>query len=116
MANNDLSGLKIETRFTPSPTRRWRPWLWAGLGVTLLAGIVLFFFTRPVAVETATVSLLHPSQTLTLLNASGYVVAQRKAAVAAGLFGESPQTIAESIFSRYQPGNDDATVLVAKVV
>ncbi len=36
--------------------------------------------------------------------------------VPAGLFGESPQTIAESIFSRYQRGTDDATVLVAKVV
>ena len=83
MANNDLSGLKIETRFTPALTRRWRRWLWAGLGVTLLAGTILFFFTRPVAIETATISLLHPSQTLTLLNASGYVVAQRRAAVAA---------------------------------
>jgi RND family efflux transporter MFP subunit len=83
VANNDLSGLKIETRFTPTPARRWRRWLWVGLGATIVAGIILFFFTRPVAVETATVSLLHPSQTLTLLNASGYVVAQRKAAVAA---------------------------------
>jgi RND family efflux transporter MFP subunit len=83
VANNDLSGLKIETRFTPAPKRRWRRLLWVGAGVVLLAGMVLVFFTRPVAVETATVSLLHPSQTLSLLNASGYVVAQRKAAVAA---------------------------------
>lgn len=83
MANSDLSGLKIEQRASAAPARRWRRWLWVGGGVALIAGALLFFFTRPVAVETATVSLLHPSQTLTLLNASGYVVAQRKAAVAA---------------------------------
>lgn len=87
MAKNDLSGLKIETRFTVAPARRWRRWLWAGVGVALLVAMLLFFFSRPVTVETATVSLLHPSQTLTLLNASGYVVAQRKAAVAAQTTG-----------------------------
>ena len=83
MANNDLSGLKIETRLAAAPARRWRRWLWAAVALALLAAVLVFSFTRPVAVETATVSLLHPSQTLTLLNASGYVVAQRKAAVAA---------------------------------
>lgn len=82
MASNDLSGLKIAQRST-TPSRRWGRWLWAGVGGALLAGGATLYFTRPLAVETVTVSLLHPSQTLTLLNASGYVVAQRKAAVAA---------------------------------
>ena len=40
-----------------------------------------------VPVETATVSLVYPSQTLTALNASGYVVAQRKAALASKITG-----------------------------
>ena len=84
MANSDLSGLKIETRLATAPAWwRWRRWLWAGIGVVLVVVAIAFYFTRPVAVETATVSLLHPSQTFTLLNASGYVVAQRKAALAA---------------------------------
>lgn len=39
------------------------------------------------AVETATVSQAYPSQAFTLLNASGYVVAQRKAALAAKATG-----------------------------
>jgi HlyD family secretion protein len=42
---------------------------------------------RSVEVEVATVSLVYPSQTFSLLNASGYVVAQRKAAVASKATG-----------------------------
>ena len=39
-------------------------------------------FSPAQSVEVATVSQTYPSQSFTLLNASGYVVAQRKAAVA----------------------------------
>jgi RND family efflux transporter MFP subunit len=41
----------------------------------------------PVAVETAVVSTVYPSQALTVLNATGYVVAQRKASVASKATG-----------------------------
>lgn len=44
-------------------------------------------FTPSIKVDTVTVSLSYPSQSFTLLNASGYVVAQRKAAVAAKVTG-----------------------------
>jgi RND family efflux transporter MFP subunit len=44
-------------------------------------------FTPAVQVEAANVTQLYPSQTFTLLNASGYVVAQRKAAVASKVTG-----------------------------
>ena len=40
------------------------------------------FWSRLREVEVTTVSLIYPSQAYTILNASGYVVAQRKAAVA----------------------------------
>jgi multidrug efflux pump subunit AcrA (membrane-fusion protein) len=40
-----------------------------------------------IPVEVATVSQLYPSQVLSQLNASGYVVAQRKAAVASKITG-----------------------------
>jgi RND family efflux transporter MFP subunit len=43
--------------------------------------------TPAVEVEVASVTQLYPSQTFTLLNASGYVVAQRKAAVASKVTG-----------------------------
>ena len=43
--------------------------------------------SRVVEIETATVTLQYPSSSITLLNASGYVVAQRKAALAAKATG-----------------------------
>jgi RND family efflux transporter MFP subunit len=43
--------------------------------------------TRSISVDTTTVSQVFPTQTFTLLNASGYVVAQRKAAVASKTTG-----------------------------
>jgi RND family efflux transporter MFP subunit len=43
--------------------------------------------TRSISIETTSVNLVYPTQSFTLLNASGYVVAQRKAAVAAKTTG-----------------------------
>jgi len=60
------------------------------LGVSallVLAGLYLFFMGRPVSIETTTVVQVYPTQSFTLLNASGYVVAQRKAAVASKITG-----------------------------
>ena len=54
------------------------------VGVLFLSGVV----APAVEVEVATVSQVYPSQTFTLLNASGYVVAQRKAAVASKATGQ----------------------------
>jgi RND family efflux transporter MFP subunit len=57
-----------------------------GIAVVIVAaGTGAFFLLRgkaPVEVETTTVSLTSPSQANAVLNANGYVVAQRKAAVA----------------------------------
>lgn len=91
MADEDLSGLKIDkTAGGIRPARRRKPWLWwlAAAAVVLVAVLVAQRFIAPqVEVETATVSLVYPSQTFTLLNASGYVVPQRKSAVAAKATG-----------------------------
>ena len=51
------------------------------------AGVYYRWATAPVEVETATVSMAYPSQSFTILNATGYVVAQRKAAVASKATG-----------------------------
>ena len=55
----------------------------------LIIGLILYriVFNPVVEVKVSTVSQVYPSQTFTLLNASGYVVAQRKAAVASKITG-----------------------------
>ena len=73
---------------------------------------------RNVQIETATVSQVYPTQTFTLLNASGYVVAQRKAAVAAKITGrlewigvqEGSQVSAGQVIARLE--NRDANAVV----
>jgi RND family efflux transporter MFP subunit len=46
-----------------------------------------YFLNAPIAVETASVTMAYPSQGYTVLNATGYVVAQRKASVASKATG-----------------------------
>jgi RND family efflux transporter MFP subunit len=86
MADKDLSGLKIDKAqgaFRPKRHGKRTAWWVAGALALLLAILAARgVFTPKVEIDTATVSLVYPSQTFTLLNASGYVVAQRKAAVA----------------------------------
>ncbi|MCL5022202.1 MAG: efflux RND transporter periplasmic adaptor subunit [Nitrospirae bacterium] len=86
MANEDIAKLKIDkSRTAPGPRRRRNVFRWVAAAVVVVTAVVLFFagvFTPAVEVEVATVSQMYPSQAFTLLNASGYVVAERKAAVA----------------------------------
>ena len=87
MAQTDLSRLHIE-RGAMAPARR-RLWSYVAALLAVLGGIAALVVggNRPVAVETVSVVLAYPSQSLTLLNATGYVVAQRKAAVASKATG-----------------------------
>jgi len=86
VAEEDLSKLKIDrTRKTLKMPGQWKRYRWVIAAVlAVAAGLLLYWgiFSPAVKVEVATVSLYHPSQAYTQLNASGYVVAQRKSAVA----------------------------------
>ncbi|OGG47066.1 MAG: hypothetical protein A3F84_13910 [Candidatus Handelsmanbacteria bacterium RIFCSPLOWO2_12_FULL_64_10] len=63
--------------------RRASKAIWAGLAAALLIALIaLLRRGAPVTVEVATVTTMAPSQADAVLTASGYVVAQRKAAVA----------------------------------
>jgi len=84
-----ISGLKIthkDDRVRPA-RGRLRPYA-AGLIliVFVLAGVLVLhgqgFLTRATSVEIVTVNRVYPSQVITEFNASGYVVAQRRASVA----------------------------------
>ena len=91
MANEDLSKLTIEKNSVATrKIKKKRPALI--ITIIIAALFIVFLFARKVLVptvevEATTVSLVYPSQSFTLLNASGYVVAQRKAAVASKVTG-----------------------------
>ena len=92
MSDPDLSKLRIDRGSDARPAgapRRWRRRaLWAAaLFVAAAATAFMLRLNAAVAVETTTVTTAYPSQSHTLLNATGYVVAQRKAAVASKATG-----------------------------
>jgi RND family efflux transporter MFP subunit len=86
MAADDLARLKIDkSAKTVQQVRRKKPMMIIiGAALVALAAVLFWMgvFSPAQSVEVATVSQTYPSQSFTLLNASGYVVAQRKAAVA----------------------------------
>lgn len=99
MANEDLSELKIDkSKATASPVKSKKRlyWVVAMLFVIAITFLYLKGVLKPTTtVEVATVSHIYPSQGLTLLNASGYVVAQRKAAVASKVTGRLVSLLVE---------------------
>jgi len=91
MEQEDLSRLKIDkAAFVRGPSRR-KNWLYWGAAILAILAVAALFSSgvlRPATeVEVVTVQETYPSQAFTLLNASGYVVAQRKAAVASKATG-----------------------------
>ncbi len=89
MALPDLSKLKIaRSASATAPRRRRRGWLYGLLALLAIAiGWLALRGSRAVGVETATVASAYPYQAFTVLNATGYVVAQRKAAIASKATG-----------------------------
>jgi len=92
MAPEDLSRLTIDkSDRTVRKRRRLQPLYWTAASLLLVILLVSLYLTGrlvpAIAVDTAAVSRIYPSQTFSLLNASGYVAAQRKAAVASKITG-----------------------------
>lgn len=89
MEHETLNKLKIDKAALPPVQQGRRRWLlWGALaGVLLLVLALLVLRTRGLRVETTSVVQTYPTQSFTLLNASGYLVAQRKAAVASKITG-----------------------------
>ncbi|WER49895.1 efflux RND transporter periplasmic adaptor subunit [Cupriavidus sp. WKF15] len=119
MPDPDLSRLKIDRGplTAPSRRRRWLPYIAIAV-VLAAAAAVTFKLASPTAVETVTVSSAYPSQNYTLLNATGYVVPQRKAAVASKAQGrlewlgvlEGSRVKKGEIIARIESRDVDATL------
>ncbi|NBR28192.1 MAG: efflux RND transporter periplasmic adaptor subunit [Betaproteobacteria bacterium] len=91
MSEADISKLRISrdtvgTQIKPR-LRGLRRFVLIAAVVAVAGLLVARAMMAPVEVETATVSVAYRSQSFTLLNATGYVVAQRKAAVASKATG-----------------------------
>ena len=91
MADEDLAKLRIDKVKVTSRRHRKRRYVLIALALLLVLGLGFLYrkgmLTPALEVQVATVQNIYPSQTFTLLNASGYVVAQRKAAVASKVTG-----------------------------
>jgi HlyD family secretion protein len=90
MAQDDLNKLTIDKeRYSAKAAKKSkRVWIIALLILLVLGGVAWqMIFNRSIPVEVATVSMVYPSQTFSLLNASGYVVPQRKAALSSKTTG-----------------------------
>ena len=91
MANEDLSQLKIDKSGAALSRAGRKKTVYIALALLFIIIIGAVFlrgiFLPAVTVEATTAGEIYPSQALTLLNASGYVVAQRKAAVASKVTG-----------------------------
>jgi len=85
----DLSKLKIDRSLAPARSRRRRKWIWWGAIALVVAAGAAWYAAQPrvVTVQTTTLVTTYPSQQFVLLNATGYVVAQRKAAISSKATG-----------------------------
>ena len=92
MPVEDLNKLKIEKskKTIGHAAPKKKPFVIAAIAVLLLLLGILYatgVIAPAVTVDVTTISQVYPSQSLSTLNASGYIVAQRKAAVASKVTG-----------------------------
>jgi RND family efflux transporter MFP subunit len=91
MANEDLSKLKIDKDKAAFRPRKKKKFFYPVLilsGLLLVVLLSVLGILRPtVKVRAATVTQIYPSQAFTVLNASGYIVPQRKSALASKVTG-----------------------------
>jgi HlyD family secretion protein len=117
-----LAQLKIDRSAAPQRRRR-RRWLWIALALVLLvAAAAAMFGPRKIEVQTASVLTSYPSQQYAELTASGYVVAQRRAAVASKATGrlvelkvrEGSLVKAGELIGRIDASDVDAALVAAR--
>ena len=85
----DIGKLKIDRGLAPIKRSRRRKWAWLGAIAVAVVAAGAWYAAQPHPVEVTTTAVVtsYPSQQFVLLNATGYVVAQRKAAIASKATG-----------------------------
>jgi len=85
----DLSALRIDRELAPIRRRRRRKWIGLAIVLVLVAAAGAWYAAQPRAQVVATTPIIttYPSQQYVVLNATGYVVAQRKAAISSKATG-----------------------------
>ena len=88
-ASSDIARLRIDRSLAPVRASRRRRWLWLGAIATIAVAGAAWFALQPraISVQTTAVVTSYPSQQFAVLNATGYVVAQRKAAISSKATG-----------------------------
>ena len=119
MSLDSIGKLKIDKTVFQQNSRSKKRWVISAAVVLLVVIAAIWALERRgVLIETTTVSLVYPTQSFTLLNASGYVVAQRKAAVASKMTGrlewigvlEGSRVSSGQIIARLENRDSDAVV------
>jgi RND family efflux transporter MFP subunit len=121
---DDLSKLRIERAPSAAPRLKRRWGKLALIGVVIVAAIAfgVTWYAAPVPVEMVTVTSAYPSQNFTLLNATGYVVPQRKAALSSKATGrlewlgvlEGSRVKAGEVIARLESNDVQATLAQAE--
>ncbi len=121
MSGQDLSRLKIDKSAVQFRQAKRGRRLLAALAVFLLLVLALYIsgvFSRTYTVHVSSVALMYPSQALSVLSASGYVVAQKKSAVSSKITGKLESLMVEE-GSKVRKGQviarlDDLDLIAAK--
>jgi len=120
---DELSRLKIDRSLAPVRRRRRTAWWLVGVAVLALAGAAWFALQpRAASVQTTPIVTAYPSQQFVVLNAAGYVVAQRKAAISSKASGrlewlgvaEGTRVKAGEIIARLDARDVDAQLEAAR--
>ena len=122
MPEPDINKLKIDkTQKLAGPSRRKKKPFFIASAIALLFILSFLYVAGTIApattIDVTTVAQVYPSQSLSVLNASGYIVAERKAAVASKITGRLVALMVEEgskvkkgqIIARME--NDDVTAV-----
>jgi RND family efflux transporter MFP subunit len=93
----DLAALRLEREPVAHSSRRWVGWVLLAALLVVAAGGAWWWFSRerPIDVETATVTQRQAGAQASVLNATGYVTARRRATVSSKITGKVVQVNVE---------------------